>query len=167
MEIYPDFVKRRLQQVHTDYEYALRNQMIDMWGMNTFDDLHFKYMVDQGKISGPELRRPVAHQDLYAPGLLSPWAMLSSASKRAKAGGLKAPFDSARYGAKPADGVDWVLNSPNLSEGRDERSLAKSMYSTGPDGTTASLAGPRVYRTDGTGKALAPAAPPRDMFALR
>ena len=109
MEIYPDFVKRRLQQVHTDYEYALRNQMIDMWGMNTFDDLHFKYMVDQGKISGPQLTQPVEHPDRYAPGLLSPWAMLSSASKREKAGGLKAPFDSARYGAKPEPGTDWRL----------------------------------------------------------
>lgn len=148
MEIYPDFVKRRLQQVHTDYEYALRNQMIDMWGMNTFDDLHFKYMVDQGKISGPELRRPVAHRDNYAPGLLSPWAMLSSAGKREKAGGLKAPFDSARYGAKPKPGSDWRLGNGALNEGRDEWSLAKSMYST-DEGTKS---GPDFYRTDGTGK---------------
>lgn len=52
IEIYPDFVTRRIQQVNTDYEYALRNQMIDSWGINTFDDLHFKYLVDQGKIKG-------------------------------------------------------------------------------------------------------------------
>jgi hypothetical protein len=50
MEIYPEFVNRRLSQVHTDYEYALRNQLIDSWGINTFDDLHFKYLVDQNKI---------------------------------------------------------------------------------------------------------------------
>ena len=30
MEVYPDYVNRRLQQAHTDYEYALRNQMIDL-----------------------------------------------------------------------------------------------------------------------------------------
>lgn len=148
MEIYPDFVKRRLQQVHTDYEYALRNQMIDMWGMNTFDDLHFKYMVDQGKISGPELKRPVAHIDNYAPGLLSPWSMLSSASKRERAGGLKAPFDSARYGARPRPGTDWRLGNGALNEGRDEWSLAQSMYSTNED----KKSGPGFYRTDGTGK---------------
>ena len=34
MEIYPEFVNRRLSQVHTDYEYALRNQLIDSWGIN-------------------------------------------------------------------------------------------------------------------------------------
>ena len=43
MEIYPEYVNRRIQQVHTDYEFALRNQMIDSWGINTFDDLHFKW----------------------------------------------------------------------------------------------------------------------------
>ena len=52
MEIYPKFVERRISQVHTDYEYALRNQMIDSWGINTFDDLHFKYLVDQGELVG-------------------------------------------------------------------------------------------------------------------
>jgi hypothetical protein len=39
MEIYPQFVDRRIKQVHTDYEFALRNQLIDSWGVNTFDDL--------------------------------------------------------------------------------------------------------------------------------
>ena len=63
MEIYPEFVNRRVSQVHTDYEYALRNQMIDSWGINTFDDLHFKYLVDQGKVDGPHLTPN------YKPGL--------------------------------------------------------------------------------------------------
>ena len=39
MEVYPEYVNRRLQQAHADYEYALRNQMIDSWGINTFDDI--------------------------------------------------------------------------------------------------------------------------------
>ena len=47
MEVYPEYVNRRLQQAHADYEYALRNQMIDSWGINTFDDLYFKYMVEK------------------------------------------------------------------------------------------------------------------------
>ena len=51
MEVYPDYVSRRIGQVHTDYEFALRNQMIDSWGINTFDDLHFKYLVDQGIVT--------------------------------------------------------------------------------------------------------------------
>ena len=53
MEIYPQFVERRIQQAHTDYSYAIRKQMIDQWGVNTFDDLHFLYLMDQGKVGGP------------------------------------------------------------------------------------------------------------------
>jgi len=30
MSVYPEFVQRRIEQVHQDYEFALRNQMIDM-----------------------------------------------------------------------------------------------------------------------------------------
>ena len=55
MEIYPQFVERRIQQAHTDYSYAIRKQMIDQWGVNTFDDLHFLYLMDQGKVGGPAL----------------------------------------------------------------------------------------------------------------
>ena len=29
MEIYPEFVKRRVSQVHDDFDFAIRNQMID------------------------------------------------------------------------------------------------------------------------------------------
>jgi hypothetical protein len=29
----------------------VRNQMIDMWGINTKDDLMFKYLVDQKKVA--------------------------------------------------------------------------------------------------------------------
>ena len=74
MEIYPEFVNRRLSQVHTDYEYALRNQLIDSWGINTFDDLHFKYLVDQGKVKGPHLQADLIDQDAgYSAGYLSPF----------------------------------------------------------------------------------------------
>ena len=34
-----------------DFEFKIRNQLIDSWGVNTLDDLHFKYLVDQGQIS--------------------------------------------------------------------------------------------------------------------
>ena len=80
MEIYPEYVNRRIQQVHTDYEFALRNQMIDSWGINTFDDLHFKYQVDQGKVDGPRLGRHANISDAYAPGLLSPWTFKHDAA---------------------------------------------------------------------------------------
>ena len=86
MEIYPQFVDRRIRQVHTDYEFALRNQLIDSWGVNTFDDLHFKYLVDQGKIEGPSLKRAKEDyaDDEYASGFLSPAHWLGAGDNRPK-----------------------------------------------------------------------------------
>ena len=102
MEVYPEYVNRRIQQVHTDYEFALRNQMIDSWGINTFDDLHFKYLVDQGKVDGPRLERRAVRDDEYAPGLLSPWHF----QHRPGGENLKLPFTSAQYGKRPGVG-NW------------------------------------------------------------
>lgn len=138
MEIYPDYVNRRIQQVHTDYEFALRNQMIDSWGINTFDDLQFKYMVDQGKIDGPFLRRPtVPMRDAYAPGLLSPWSFTNSGDTKAREGHLKLPFASARIGRRPMDAAgnnldrdQWTVNSEwnPLQRERGTQAMANSMY---------------------------------------
>lgn len=152
MEIYPDYVKRRLQQVHTDYEFALRNQMIDMWGMNTFDDLHFKYLVDQKKITGPHLQTDNPPKDQYAPGLLSPWAFRMSNDIRADDDGkLRAPFSSAKFGSAPARDTQWFLDDGSnlpLSGGRGTRTLASSMYEDiDKAGTTLKVAGPGFART--------------------
>lgn len=128
MEIYPQFVDRRLKQVHTDYEFALRNQLIDSWGVNTFDDLHFKYLVDQGKIDGPELRRQYFADDIYAPGFLSPAHFLGVGDN--KENGLRLPFASAKTGAKPANGPeDWSISNVNapLGTGRTTAELAVGM----------------------------------------
>jgi len=125
MEVYPGYVERRLQQVHTDYEFALRNQMIDCWGINTFDDLHFKYLVDQQKIDGPRLGRHFPASDSYAPGLLSPWSFLAGNDQR---GTLQAPFASAEYGAKPRAKGQWGLPGGPLDDGRTSTALAQSMY---------------------------------------
>ena len=129
MEIYPEYVNRRIQQVHTDYEFALRNQMIDSWGINTFDDLHFKYQVDQGKIDGPRLERHENISDFYAPGLLSPWTFMH----RAAGPTLKLPFASATFGKRPTGGAaEWELsdtNQPFAGEaGRNPARMAASMY---------------------------------------
>jgi len=96
MEVYPEYVNRRLQQAHADYEYALRNQMIDSWGINTFDDLYFKYMVDQGKLEGPQLIRPGRKlADKYAPGILSHMAFATKFDRQDRLG---LPFTSAKTG---------------------------------------------------------------------
>ena len=129
MEIYPQFVDRRIKQVHTDYEFALRNQLIDSWGVNTFDDLHFKYLVDQGKIEGPELRREnFALDDSYADGFLSPAKWLGAGDNRKR--GLRLPFASAKTGKMPAGGPDeWELNNfeQPLGVNRKTADLAKGM----------------------------------------
>jgi hypothetical protein len=132
MEIYPEYVNRRIQQVHTDYEFALRNQMIDSWGINTFDDLHFKYLADQGKVDGPRLNRHHPLSDEYAPGLLSPWTFMGNGDIRTN---LKLPFASAKFGRRPAadNKENWALNENGqpLSKGRGTQQLANSMYRDG------------------------------------
>ncbi len=128
MEIYPDYVNRRLQQAHTDYEFALRNQMIDSWGINTFDDLHFKYLVDQGKIAGPRLmNRRLPVDSSYTPGWLSPFNFQSPRKGR---NDMRLPFASAVHGKRPRDPENWTMDRSNrpLGRGNTEGELAMGMY---------------------------------------
>lgn len=131
MEIYPDYVNRRLQQAHTDYEFALRNQMIDCWGINTFDDLHFKYLVDQGKITGPRLlnRRPAIDMS-YTPGVLSPWNFQSPRQDETT---MRLPYASAVHGNRPRNPNNWTLERENraLGSGNNIEALAAGMYQVG------------------------------------
>lgn len=132
MEIYPDFVNRRIQQVHTDYEYALRGQMIDSWGINTFDDLHFKYLQDQGKIKGPKLTEHATPGAGYSTGILSPFY-----NNKERAEGVRLPFASANYGKRASDAKSWLmpdaapkasgLGAP-LGSGRTLEEMASRMY---------------------------------------
>lgn len=126
MEIYPEFVNRRLSQVHTDYEYALRNQLIDSWGINTFDDLHFKYLVDQNKIKGPHLQTDLTDRAAgYSAGYLSPFQF-----KNIRMDGIRLPFASARMGRGAANQNDWTMSDfgAALGTGRSDVALASTMY---------------------------------------
>ena len=125
MEIYPEFVKRRVSQVHDDYDFAIRNQMIDAYGVNTFDDLHFKYLVDQGRISGPSLSRPKVASENYNAGVLAPYTFF-----RDHKPGVNLPFASAKTGARPMGGPsDWQQSDAGqpLGGGRDLQTMAKSV----------------------------------------
>lgn len=134
MEIYPEFVGRRIQQVHSDMDFAIRNQMIDSWGVNTFDDLHFKFLVDQKKIDGPRLGKRIALDDKYTPGVLSPYAFKIGGDNR---NGLRMPFSSATVGPRPVgtgtDGEpnEWMFpdNGP-MSRNRTTKELAEGMYAS-------------------------------------
>ena len=135
MEIYPQFVQRRLSQVHTDYEFALRNQLIDSWGVNTFDDLHFKYLVDQDKITGPRLKREKYADSDYAAGFLSPWNMEWAALGDRRPKGLRIPFASAKTGRySEIDPSQLELSNENqpLGQDRTTRRLARGMHNTFP-----------------------------------
>ena len=125
MEIYPEFVNRRVSQVHTDYEYALRNQMIDSWGINTFDDLHFKYLVDQGKVDGPHLTPNYKPGLGYEAGYLSPYQFQST-----RGNGVRLPFASAQVGASAGGPNNWVMDDTGmpLTGGRGLGEMAASMY---------------------------------------
>ena len=145
MEIYPDFVNRRIQQVHTDYEFALRNQMIDSWGINTFDDLHFKYLNDQGKISGPTLSKHQAASDMYTAGWLSPYNF-----KNERETGVKLPFTSATIGKSGRNNkAAWTMSDDNqpLGTGRDLSEMAQSMYPPRPSAAAAAAAAATAMET--------------------
>mgnify|MGYP003309130422 CR=1 FL=1 len=132
MEVYPDYVNRRLQQAHTDYEYALRNQMIDCWGINTFDDLHFKYLVDQKKISGPQLATNRAAIDAsYTPGWLSPYNFQSPKFEPDR---LYLPYSSAQHGRRYPDAhIDRSRRM--FGNGNTDQQLAAGMYDVTPPPT--------------------------------
>jgi len=131
MEVYPDYVERRLQQAHTDHEFALRNELIDCWGINTFDDLHFKYLVDQGKVQGPTLQRQgnANANANYTPGWLS---FYNFQTNKEAGNNLRLPFASAKTGRRPAgnDPNRWNVSREGqpLGTGNNLQDLAHGMY---------------------------------------
>ena len=134
--VYPEYINRRMQQAHTDYEFALRNQMIDMWGINTFDDLYFKYLVDQGRIAGPSLKRETkAADDSYVASYLAPW---KHPRPPVGADKLFLPFASAKIGAKPAQRSDWMVSRSTkpFSVEASREAMAKAIFTNEgmPDG---------------------------------
>ena len=121
-KVYPDYITRRLAQVHTDFEFAIKNQMIDSWGINTFEDLHWKYLVDNGYIKGPKLVPSGISGNNYNFGMLSPWNYMHKRNQR-----LKLPFNSATIGERPAPGTDWSTAQSTLG-GSNLATLAAQMY---------------------------------------
>ena len=105
------------------------NQMIDMWGINTKDNLMFKYLVDQKKVDGPRLGRHTYVDDKYAAGVFSPWSStFIGDSKGAK---LHAPFLCAQDGAKTIGAAGWTFDKLNpLQQGRATSDMAAGMYAT-------------------------------------
>lgn len=103
--IYPEYQQRRLAQAHADYQFAIRSQMLDEWGCQSFDDLVFLYMRDQGKIKGPQLTNLVNAGNAYKPGFLNVFG-----NKAQPSGLLRLPYASAQRGARPRDPSEWELS---------------------------------------------------------
>ena len=104
-KVYPEYVNRRMSQAQNDYEFALRNQMIDMWGINSFDDLYFKYMVDQGSISGPYLQREAGKMtadDNYVSYAFLPGRFKKPFNPKS----LKLPYTTSKIGSRSTGVVD-------------------------------------------------------------
>jgi hypothetical protein len=130
MEVYPEFVHRRVAQVHDDYDYAIRKQMIDNWGVNTFDDLHFLYLMDQGKIDGPSLSRRQPKDASYKTGWLAPYQFVEKHKP-----GVQLPFASAGSGQRPSRRTDWTQSDAQqpLGGDRDINALARHVMQLNPD----------------------------------
>ena len=130
MEVYPEFVHRRVAQVHDDYDFAIRKQMIDNWGVNTFDDLHFLYLCDQGKIDGPSLSKRVAKDSSYKTGGRAPYQFWQKEQP-----GVQLPFASAQAGQRPANRTDWTQSDAGqpLSGGRELNTMARHVMHLDPD----------------------------------
>lgn len=130
MEVYPEFVHRRVAQVHDDYDFAIRKQMIQNWGVNTFDDLHFLYLCDQGKIDGPELSKRVAKDSAYTAGYLAPYQFHQDPTP-----GVQLPFSSATSGQRPSNREDWTQSDAKqpLAGGRDINTMARHVMQLNPE----------------------------------
>ena len=143
-EIYPDYVHRRINQVNQDFEFAMKNQLIDMWGVNTLADLQFKFMVDQGKISGPQMATGQDIGRFYKMGTLAPWFWEKDRER-----GLKLPFASATTGRRPLNRQGWALNDDQqpYAGGRSIHQMAASLHgaSANPQTRNATAAGYQQY----------------------
>ena len=132
LRLYPDFVTSRVKQAATDYEFALRKEMIDQWGVQSFDDLFFLYLCDQGKIKGPRLVRDSTKGGKgYEPGALSPF----NGNMQKRMNGVKLPGTSSSYGARPRTDREkgtegWLIphNQTPFPSGRGLHELAEQMY---------------------------------------
>jgi hypothetical protein len=127
MRLAPHLIDKPMQQVKTDYDFALRNQVIDMFGVQTPEDLEFKFMVDQGKLKGPSLLTERDASEGFTSGPLSVWKFIDRMNDRGPTDNIKAPFDSAKWGPRPAAPGGWKIkrNAIPLGSGMEPNMFDK------------------------------------------
>lgn len=125
-----EFVERRVDQAATDYEFALRKEMIDTWGPQSRADLELMYMLDQGIIEGPTLvrkRKPSA----YDAGVLSPYNWTAKRGNKLRLPGASNPVRGAIKDGDYTEGRESALEANSgLAQ------LAGNMYKVGIKGTS-------------------------------
>jgi hypothetical protein len=117
MRLAPQLIDKPMQQVKTDYDFALRNQVIDMFGVQTPEDLEFKFLVDQKKLTGPRLVTERSAGDMYTAGPLSVWKFIDRKNDRNDGDHIKAPFNSANWGPRPGLMGSWNINRKQVPLG--------------------------------------------------
>jgi hypothetical protein len=129
-KVYPEYVNRRMAQAQKDYEFALRNQMIDMWGINTFDDLYFKYMVDQGQITGPSLVR-TGPNDTADDEYVSYNFLPARWRRKFNASTLNLPYTTSKIGSRTTGSLNRSGLPYSNTYGRDHAAGIGGAHATG------------------------------------
>lgn len=127
MNLNPEFVTSRVQQAATDYEFAMRKEMIDTWGPQSMDDLYLMYMLDQGQIKGPTLYRGPSNAGTYKAGMLSPYKFMPRYADKM---GIPGRASSIRGATVDSDRMTYKTDGA-LEEGSGLTSIAANMYQTG------------------------------------
>jgi len=125
MNLNPEFVTSRVQQAATDYEFAMRKEMIDTWGPQSMDDLYLMYMLDQGQISGPTLYRGPSNTNNYTAGMLSPYRFMPKYASKMAMPGRASSIRGARGPGEMVYNTDGALE-----QGSGMTELAQNMYKT-------------------------------------
>lgn len=122
----PDHVQTRLAQIKSEFEFALRKRLVDEWGVNSPEDLEFRYLLDQGYITGPELKWEAKYGDEYQHGIFSPYAMFKT---RGEAGtGFGVPYAGSSLGQHPSVARSWDIPDTGPASAGSDAQLASSIY---------------------------------------
>ena len=129
MHFYPEFVQRRVQQAATDYEFAMRKEMIDTYGPQSPEDLVLMYMLDAGEIEGPSLKRTGKPTSEYKAGILAPYGQVKGRRR------IGVPGASNQFAGR--DYKRTFFDEGALEQNSGVNELAAEMYkksSKSPDG---------------------------------
>ena len=123
----PDHVQTRLAQIKSEFEFALRKRLVDEWGVNSPEDLEFRYLLDQGYITGPELKWEAKYGDEYQHGIFSPYAMFKQ--RDSDGSGFGVPYSGSAYGQHPGgEKPDWRIAQTGPGGLGSDEAMAKAIY---------------------------------------